>query len=295
MFTPPRRSGLLIRLVAAAILLRTGTTSRGSVQAAGITPEAALVRVLTVQPIQPSWFAPPFLARVSVAQVRQVLTGISGQLGPYKSVAALPDGSFLVRFQDGTVTVRIHLDHEGRIDGLGFTNLKLTSSPPRAHGKSLVSPADRAAAIDALLSQRTREHKFSGSVFVAFHGRVILSKGYGYEDVARQAPNTSNTEFRIGSISKQFTAVAILQLQEAGKLSIHDRLCHYIRSCPTAWKPITLRMLLTHTSGLPTALNVPGYTADVTKPLSIAQGIDLIKRVPLDRVPGISSGSNWRI
>src|SRR4029079_5518971 len=57
--------------------------------------------------------------------------------------------------------------------------------------------------------------------------------------------------FRIGSVSKPFTAIAILKLQEEKKLSIDDSLCNYLPSCPVAWQPVTLRHLLSHTSGIP--------------------------------------------
>jgi CubicO group peptidase (beta-lactamase class C family) len=127
---------------------------------------------------------------------------------------------------------------------------------------------------------------FSGSVLVAERGRVLLAKGYGEADVAHKIANTVNTEFRIGSISKQFAAMAILQLQDAGKLSIHDYLCRYVAACPKAWGPITLQQLLTHTSGFPTNYNVPGLTVDPAKSISVPQGLALIKRVALDRAPG---------
>jgi CubicO group peptidase (beta-lactamase class C family) len=82
--------------------------------------------------------------------------------------------------------------------------------------------------------------------------------------------------------------MAILQLQEAGKLSVRDKLCRYVHPCPTAWAPITLQELLSHTSGLPTEAPIPGVSVDMTKPISVEQGVALIKRVPLDRAPGTS-------
>jgi CubicO group peptidase (beta-lactamase class C family) len=242
------------------------------------------VRVLTVTPIQAAWFAPAFLAQVSVPQVEQVINGLKAELGPYRSVQDQPDGSYLVHFQNGTATAQIHLDAQGRIDGLLFSNLK----PTPAQGTSTTASTNRAAAMNAYLTGLLQAKVFSGSVLVARHGRVILSKGYGFADLADHLPNTVNSEFRIGSISKQFAAVAILQLQEAGKLSIHDKLCRYFQPCPKAWAPITLQELLTHTSGFPTNATIPGVTMDVTKPISAAQGIALLKRIPVDRPPGAS-------
>ena len=288
MFATSHGFGLIARLTAVAMLLSAGVITREPVRAASLSPQAALVRVFTVTPIQPAWFAPSFLAAISVAQVTQGIEGIKAQVGPYRSVTKRSDGSFLVRLKSGTASAQISLDTAGRITGLEITNVQLTGPASGTNGKSPGGVAARVAAIDALLRQRTRDHAFSGVVLVAVHGKVMLSKGYGFADAAHGVPNTVNTEFRIGSISKQFAAVSILQLQEAGKLSIHDYLCRYIQPCPKAWAPITLQMLLTHTSGLPTNLVVPGSTADDTKPITPKQGIDLIKQVALDRAPGAS-------
>jgi CubicO group peptidase (beta-lactamase class C family) len=262
----------------------TGPQAKGT---PGITPEAALIRVLTRRPIQASWFAPVFLLAMSVPQLEQGLAGLIAQLGPYKSLTPLPAGGYTVQFRDGTVEAQIHLDSQGRIDGLAITNPRLTVAglqPPGAPSGT----AGRAAAVDHLLTERLQRHQFSGSVLVSVKGKVLLAKGYGYANVAQQRPNTVNTEFRIGSITKQFTAMAILELQAAGKLSVHDKLCRYVHPCPTAWAPITLQELLSHTSGFPTRATIPGVTSDMTKPISVAQGIALIKRIPLDRAPGTS-------
>jgi len=206
----------------------------------GITPTAALIRVLTVRPLQASWFAPAFLAVVSVSQIAQGIAVITTQLGPYKSLAPVPDGSLRVQCRDGTVDGRIHLDRQGRIDGLALTNPQLTLTGLQPSGAPSGGVAGRAAVVDALLTQRLQRHQFSGSVLVAVQGKVVLAKGYGEANVAQQRPNTVDTAFRIGSITKQFTALAILELQAVEKLSVHDMLCRYVHPCPAAWAPITL-------------------------------------------------------
>ena len=91
-----------------------------------ITPQAALVRVLTAPHELSAWFAPLFLAQVSAAQVEQGVAAFKAQFGPYKSVAPRPDGSFVVTFARGTAHAQIHLDAEGRIDGLLFTKPQFT-------------------------------------------------------------------------------------------------------------------------------------------------------------------------
>lgn len=261
---------------------------RRSAQAVRLTPAAALIRVLTMRPIQPAWFSPAFLSVVGLAHVQQRLDQLTTQLGQYRRISALPGRRYQVHFQDGACTARIALDERGRMDGLAFSNPTLPSAAALLHGTFPHDAAGRAAAVGMLLTQRARDQLFSGAALVAIGRRVVLAAGYGDADLARRRTNTITTEFRIGSISKQFAAVAILQLQQAHKLSLHDHLCHYIAGCPRAWAPITLRELLTHTSGLPTDLSVPGTTIDTTKPISLARAIAYLKRLRLDRPPGRS-------
>lgn len=119
------------RLLAVLVLvISSGLMADRPAQAAPITPEAALVRVLTVTPIQAAWFAPSFLAQVSLTQIRQAAAGILADLGPYKSVSAQSNGSYLVRFTRGTAVAQIHLDSASRIDGLLINNIHQTVAPP---------------------------------------------------------------------------------------------------------------------------------------------------------------------
>jgi len=93
--------------------------------------------------------------------------------------------------------------------------------------------------------------QFSGSVLIALDGQMILNRGYSMADWDRQVSNTPRTKFYLGSTTKQFTAMAILILQERGKLHVDASLCTYIVHCPRAWQPVTIHELLTHTSGIP--------------------------------------------
>jgi CubicO group peptidase (beta-lactamase class C family) len=105
--------------------------------------------------------------------------------------------------------------------------------------------------VDSLLTNQVAHQQFSGSILIARDGKVLLSKGYGMADWDHQVPNTAQTTFYLGSTTKQFTAMAILILQEQGKLHVQDRLCSYITPCPSAWQPVTIDELLTHRSGIP--------------------------------------------
>lgn len=91
---------------------------------------------------------------------------------------------------------------------------------------------------------------FSGAVLVAKEGEIILSKGYGWADRKNKIPNTSSTVFNIGSVTKQFTASAILKLVEQGKVKTSDKISSYFEQTPRDKKDITIHQLLTHTSGI---------------------------------------------
>ncbi|MFQ5769423.1 MAG: serine hydrolase domain-containing protein, partial [bacterium] len=95
---------------------------------------------------------------------------------------------------------------------------------------------------------------FSGALLVAKDGEVIFSKGYGMADRARQIPVTTETVFTTGSITKQFSAAAILKLEMQGKLSVHDPITKYFKKVPQDKTSITLHHLLTHTAGFKPAL-----------------------------------------
>ncbi len=100
--------------------------------------------------------------------------------------------------------------------------------------------------VDVLLQNRS----FSGAVLIAQDNRILLSKGYGYADRSRVIPNTTETRFRLGSVTKQFTAMAILILQARGRLNVQDPICQFLTDCPPAWREITIHHLLTHSSGM---------------------------------------------
>jgi len=108
-----------------------------------------------------------------------------------------------------------------------------------------------ASQVDHLLTNEATDQQFSGSVLIAYDGQLLLRKGYSMADWGKQVPNTPNTKFYLGSTTKQFTAMAILILQQQGKLQVHDHICSYIVHCPLAWQPVTIHELLTHTSGIP--------------------------------------------
>ena len=135
--------------------------------------------------------------------------------------------------------------------------------------------------IDAYL----KDQGFSGAVLIARDGQVLFDKGYGYADRNRMVPNTPQTRFPIGSVTKQFTAMAILMLQEQGRLNLQDHVCQYVADCPAAWREIALYHLLTNSSGIPDFF-VPCFS----DPQDVEDAIAGVKGQPLQFQPGEKYG-----
>jgi CubicO group peptidase (beta-lactamase class C family) len=103
---------------------------------------------------------------------------------------------------------------------------------------------------------RLSEYGFSGSVLVAKGGQIILEKGYGLADVENRISVSPETGIDVGSISKQFTAAAVVKLETEGKLSTSDRISKYLKDVPSDKSEITIQQLLTNTSGLVIAIGI---------------------------------------
>jgi CubicO group peptidase (beta-lactamase class C family) len=127
---------------------------------------------------------------------------------------------------------------------------------------------------------------FHGTILVAHDGQLIISRGYGMADAERGTPNTPTTRFRLASVTKQFTAAAIMILQARGKLKVQDQICAYLADCPDDWQAITIEQLLTHTSGIPNYTDFAGYDATQMQPATPEQLIARFRREPLMFAPG---------
>jgi CubicO group peptidase (beta-lactamase class C family) len=127
---------------------------------------------------------------------------------------------------------------------------------------------------------------FSGAVLIARDGRVLLSRGYGMADLEHDVPNANTTKFRIGSVTKQFTAMAVMLLQEQGRLSVHDPVCKDVPDCPAEWQPITIHHLLSHTSGIPSFTDFPDNDDYERKHMALLATMDRFKNKPLTFKPG---------
>jgi CubicO group peptidase (beta-lactamase class C family) len=147
-------------------------------------------------------------------------------------------------------------------------------------------PADFAAKAGEYMAARVAHRGFTGAVLVAHHGKPLFAAGYGLADRDHDIPNTTATKFRIGSVTKQFTAVAVLRLEEQGKLKISAPIGQHLPDCPTGWAEVTIHQLLSHTGGVPehtTPLLMMGNMARSLSPVNI---VGLVKDKPLDFTPG---------
>jgi len=113
--------------------------------------------------------------------------------------------------------------------------------------------------MDQIVTSYVADHTFMGSVLVARGSEVVFSKGYGSANLEWDVPNSPATKFRLGSITKQFTAASILLLEERGKLNVNDPVKKYMPDAPAAWDKITIFHVLTHTSGIPNFTSFPDY------------------------------------
>ena len=145
-----------------------------------------------------------------------------------------------------------------------------------------------ALALDAFLRERVAEEDFSGSVLVARAGVPILSEGYGLANREHGVPCTPQTKYRIGSITKQFAAAAVMLLQDDGELDVRDELELFLPELPATWQPITLHQLLSHQSGLWNVTNDVNYMNWSRLPARPAKTIERVFERELDFEPGSS-------
>ena len=127
---------------------------------------------------------------------------------------------------------------------------------------------------------------FSGSVLVSRDGEIVFSKGYGLANREHNIPNAPQTKFRLGSITKQFTAMAIMILADQGKIKLDDPIGKYLEFAPKTWDGITIHHLLTHTSGVHSYTADPEYVKKMAMPETVKSMIARFKDTPLDFKPG---------
>jgi len=146
-------------------------------------------------------------------------------------------------------------------------------------------PVEIAPYLDGLANQG----QLTGVVYVSRRGSVLLQKAYGLADEKTGALNRLDTQFRIGSNTKQFAAMALWILHGDGKLDLTDRICAHLPDCPPAWSQITLQQLVDHTSGIPDDTNLAGFPSLIGTSTTVDALIARFRDLPLEFTPG----SRW--
>lgn len=139
---------------------------------------------------------------------------------------------------------------------------------------------------DAVIGSNYKATDPGITVLVARDGKPLLRKAYGMANIEKKQAMTPEMSLRLGSITKQFTAVSILMLADEGKLSVQDDITKHLPDYPTKGKKITIEHLLTHTSGIVSYTSKPGFMAAMNTDLTVAQMIDTFKNDPLEFEPG---------
>ena len=144
---------------------------------------------------------------------------------------------------------------------------------------------DLSTKIDNYITTYEEMGIFSGTVLVAENGKIIINKGYGYADLELDVKNQKDTKYRIGSLTKQFTAAAVMQLAEQNKLKIEDKLSKYIPDYPRG-DEITIKNLLNHTSGIFDYTKTQKFRNMMGQRIRLNKVIELFKGKDLNFEPG---------
>jgi CubicO group peptidase (beta-lactamase class C family) len=140
--------------------------------------------------------------------------------------------------------------------------------------------------IDAVMSEIYRPNEPGAAIIVRKDGDTIFRKGYGLADLELGVPIEPDMIFRLGSITKQFTAVSILMLAEQGKLGLQDEITKFLPDYPTQCRRITVEHLLTHTSGIQSYTDMPKWLSLWRKDMTLQELIDIFKNEPMQFEPG---------
>ncbi|HEX2081359.1 MAG TPA: serine hydrolase [Longimicrobium sp.] len=159
-----------------------------------------------------------------------------------------------------------------------------TAAPAAAEARVTVDPA--LAGADSALTALYPANQPGAAVLVARDGRVLMRKAYGAASLELGVPLRPEHVFRVGSITKQFTAVALLMLVDEGKVSLDDELTRFFPDYPTHGHRITVEHLLTHTSGIQSYTGMPAYATGMRRDLTTEQLIAMFRDQPMEFAPG---------
>ena len=161
-----------------------------------------------------------------------------------------------------------------------------------AHASVLAQ--DKAAKIDELMKVYNSYRQFNGAVLVAENGKVIFKKGYGMANMEWNIPVETDTKFRLGSITKQFTSMLVLQLVQEGKIKVEGKLTDYLPDYrKDTGDRITVHQLLNHTSGIPSYTGLPNFFQEISRnPYSVSDFVKKFASGDLEFEPGTKFNYN---
>ena len=136
------------------------------------------------------------------------------------------------------------------------------------------------------MNELAKLNRFRGTILIARDGQALTTSSYGFANLEDEIPNTRQTKFHLASITKTFTAMAVMMLAERGKLNVQDSICKYLTDCPTAWQPVSIHHLLTMSSGIPNFTDFPDWLMTRALPATYTSTIARFKDKPLDFPPG---------
>src|SRR5271155_4385906 len=146
--------------------------------------------------------------------------------------------------------------------------------------------APDSARLEQVIQSYASKKQFMGSVLVARGNDILFDRGYGSANLEWDIPTSPSTKFRLGSVTKQFTAASILLLEERGKLKVEDPVKKYMPDAPAAWDKITIFHVLTHTSGIPSFTSFPDYRQTEPFETTPEKLVARFRDKPLDFQPG---------
>src|SRR5687768_8426298 len=124
------------------------------------------------------------------------------------------------------------------------------------------------------------------SIAVTRDGKVVKTQGYGFANVELEVKATPDTVYQLASVTKQFTATAIMMLVDEGKLALDDKIQKHLSDVPKAWEEVTVRHLLDHTSGIKSYTSIPNFFANARKDYTPQELIKLVADAPMEFKPG---------
>jgi len=181
------------------------------------------------------------------------------------------------------------MPHVLRSSRAGFAALAVALITAASSARpDIPTDAELIASVDAIVSKALSNPGAVGlSIAIARDGKVILAKGYGMAELEHQIPATATTMFRIGSVTKQYTAAAIMRLAEQGKLSLDNELGTYFPDYPTQGHTVTVRHLLNHTSGIKSYTQIEEIMQKhIAYDMSVDELLSWVKDIPFDFAPG---------